>query len=55
MSAFNQEYVKRFHISGVAELYEAVFSKVIGRSRLAIGEAAEDPPSVPERGGCGSE
>jgi glycosyltransferase involved in cell wall biosynthesis len=33
MSAFNEEYVKRFHISGVAERYEAVFWGVIQRSR----------------------
>ncbi|MGB9299886.1 MAG: glycosyltransferase, partial [Anaerolineae bacterium] len=55
MSEFNVEYVKGFHISGVAARYEALFSEVIGRSLLATGDAAEDPPPVPERGSCGSE
>jgi glycosyltransferase involved in cell wall biosynthesis len=55
MSEFNVEYVKRFHISGVAAQYEAVFSQVIGGSPLATADAAEDPAPVPERGSCGSE
>lgn len=55
MSEFNVEYVKRFHISGVAARYEALFSEVIGRSLSAAGDAAEDPPPVVrERGSCGS-
>jgi glycosyltransferase involved in cell wall biosynthesis len=53
MSEFNAQYVKRFHISGVAARYEALFSEVIGRSLLAAGDAAEDSPPVPERGSCG--
>lgn len=32
MSGFNREYVKRFHISHVAERYEALFSEVLLRS-----------------------
>jgi glycosyltransferase involved in cell wall biosynthesis len=54
MSEFNSQYVKRFHISGVAERYEALFSEVIGRSLLAADDLAEDIPPVPERGSCGS-
>jgi len=54
MSEFNAQYVKRFHISGVAARYEALFLEVIGRSLLAAGDAPEDSPPVPERGSCGS-
>jgi len=54
MSEFNAQYVKRFHISGVAARYEALFLEVIGRSQIAAGDAAEDSPPVPERGSCGS-
>lgn len=33
ISSFNKEYAKRFHISGVAERYETLFSEVIQRER----------------------
>jgi glycosyltransferase involved in cell wall biosynthesis len=55
MSEFNVEYVKRFHISGVAAQYEALFSKVVGGSPLATGNASEEPRRLPESGGCGPE
>jgi glycosyltransferase involved in cell wall biosynthesis len=31
ISSYNKEYAKRFHISGVAERYETLFSEVIRR------------------------
>jgi len=54
MSQFNVEYVKQFHISGVAARYEALFLEVIGRSRLATDDAVQGSPPVPERGSSGS-
>jgi glycosyltransferase involved in cell wall biosynthesis len=54
MSEFNVQYVRRFHISGVAARYEALFSEVIGRSLSAAGDAAEESPPVPGRGSYGS-
>jgi hypothetical protein len=54
MSQFNVEYVKQFHISGVAARYEALFSEVIGCSPLAADDAALESPSVPEHGSSGS-
>jgi glycosyltransferase involved in cell wall biosynthesis len=54
MSEFNVQYVRRFHISGVAARYEGLFLEVIGRSLLAAGDAAEESPPVPERESSGS-
>jgi glycosyltransferase involved in cell wall biosynthesis len=51
MSEFNREYVKAFHISGVAERYEALFSDVIDRSQRigAVTSAlSERDPTGPE-------
>ena len=54
MSEFNVQYVRRFHISGVAERYEALFSEVIGRSHKAVGDVADESCLVPESGSHGS-
>lgn len=43
MSSFNKEHAKRFHISGVAERYETVFSEVI-RRELHANQTADLPP-----------
>jgi glycosyltransferase involved in cell wall biosynthesis len=51
MSEFNREYAKAFHISGVAERYEALFADVIDRShRIGAVTSAlpEGDPTGPE-------
>jgi glycosyltransferase involved in cell wall biosynthesis len=50
MSEFNREYVKRFHISGVAERYEALFSQVIERSRTRAGSRGAHTSPLSEGG-----
>ena len=43
MGKFNREYVKGFHISGVAERYEDVFRQVVERSGRSEHEAGPYP------------
>lgn len=51
MGEFNREYVKRFHISGVAERYEALFRQVVEGSRggREAGSYPRDFPQGPAR------
>ena len=48
MGECNREYVKRFHISGVAERYEALFSQVVERSQRPKRERGSDPRGLSE-------
>ncbi|HUW94319.1 MAG TPA: glycosyltransferase family 4 protein [Anaerolineae bacterium] len=54
MSEFNREYVKRFHISHVAERYEALFSAVLLRSRRTAHDAGAASSTLPDGGTYGS-
>jgi len=54
MGEFNREYVRRFHISGVAERYEAIFSGVIGRARRSAGSREANSVNPSGDGGLAS-
>lgn len=54
MGEFNREYVRCFHISGVAERYEAVFSGVIENARRAAGARGANPGDLSGDGGLAS-
>lgn len=54
ISRFNQEYVKRFQISGVAERYEALFSQVIQRVRETASGMDSAPLELRDKGTHGS-
>ncbi len=54
MSDFNKEYVKRFHISHVAERYEALFSEVLRRSPRTADDASAASSTLPDSGTHGS-
>jgi glycosyltransferase involved in cell wall biosynthesis len=54
MGEFNREYVRRFHSSGVAERYEAVFSGVIERARQSPGPREANSANPSADGGLAS-
>ncbi len=54
ISRFNQEYVKRFQISGVAERYEALFLQVIQRVRETASGMDSAPLELRDKGTHGS-
>lgn len=54
ISRFNQEYVKRFQISGVAERYEALFLQVIQRVRETASGMDSAPLELRDEGTHGS-
>ena len=54
MSEFNKEHVKRFHISHVAERYEALFSEVLRRSPRTADDAGAASSTLPDGGTYGS-
>jgi glycosyltransferase involved in cell wall biosynthesis len=54
ISRFNQEHVKSFHISGVAERYEALFSEVVGRAAQTGHGLNSAPLELKEKGTHGS-
>jgi len=54
MSEFNKEYVKGFHISHVAERYEALFSEVLRRSSRTADDAGAAASTLPDGGSYGS-
>jgi glycosyltransferase involved in cell wall biosynthesis len=54
MSEFNKEYVKGFHISHVAERYEALFSEVLRRSSRTADDAGAAASTLPDGGTYGS-
>jgi N-acetyl-alpha-D-glucosaminyl L-malate synthase BshA len=54
ISRFNQEYVKSFHISGVAERYEALFSEVVERVAQTGYGRDSAPLELREEGSHGS-
>jgi glycosyltransferase involved in cell wall biosynthesis len=54
ISEFNKEYVRRFHISHVAERYEALFSEVLRRSPRTADDASAASSTLPDGGTHGS-